>query len=159
MPIYEYRCNDCSGVTSVFVRSARKKVKARCEHCDSAKLTRMMSRVNRTKTEQDVLDELGVPGAGGRPEDAYKDPRQIGPLWTVKATGSYNVSYNGLRIVRSCINGSIHFRAGERARDLLYLGPQVKEAEILIMLQGDSLWSMPCEQALCPMIHPIQTEP
>ena len=37
-----------------------------------------MSRVARLKTDQDVLDELGAPGVGGRPEDAYKDPRQIG---------------------------------------------------------------------------------
>ncbi|MEE8421472.1 MAG: zinc ribbon domain-containing protein [Dehalococcoidia bacterium] len=90
MPIYEYRCNDCSGVTSVFVRSARKKVKARCERCDSTKLTRMMSRVNRTKTEQDVLDELGAPGVGGRPEDAYKDPRQIG-RWVEKRFEDYGM--------------------------------------------------------------------
>ena len=78
MPIYEYRCEDCRGVTNVFVRSARARVEPRCEHCDSPHMTRMISRVNRVKTGQDVLDELGAPGAGGRREDAYKDPRQIG---------------------------------------------------------------------------------
>ncbi len=78
MPIYEYRCDDCRGVTSVFVRSTRATVDARCEHCESARMTRIMSRVNRVKTEQDVLDELGAPGAGARPEDSYRDPRQIG---------------------------------------------------------------------------------
>ncbi|MDP6605028.1 MAG: zinc ribbon domain-containing protein [Dehalococcoidia bacterium] len=90
MPIYEYRCDDCSEVTSVFVRSAHKKVEPRCEHCDSTSLTRMMSRVNRTKTEQEVLDELGAPGAGGRPEDAYKDPRQIG-RWVEKRFQDYGM--------------------------------------------------------------------
>ena len=78
MPIYEYRCDDCERVTSIFVRSASAQFDVRCEHCDSTQLSRLMSRVNRAKTEQDVLDELGAPGVGGRPEDAYKDPRQIG---------------------------------------------------------------------------------
>lgn len=78
MPIYEYRCDDCRRVTNVFVRSVRAQVHARCEHCDSVRMTRMISRVSRMKTGQDVLDELGAPGVGGRPEDAYRDPRQIG---------------------------------------------------------------------------------
>ena len=78
MPIYEYRCGACGEVTSIFVRSISSKVDERCEHCRSRNVSRMMSKVNRVKTEQDVLDELGAPGLGGRPEDAYKDPRQIG---------------------------------------------------------------------------------
>lgn len=90
MPIYEYRCADCERVTSVFVRSARAEVKARCEHCDSAKVARMISKVNRAKTDQDVLDQLGAPGAGGRPEDGYKDPRQIG-RWVEKRFEDYGM--------------------------------------------------------------------
>ena len=78
MPIYEYRCDDCGRATSVFLRSVSSKVDARCEHCDSRNLSRLMSKVNRVKTEQDVLQDLSAPGVGGRPEDAYKDPRQIG---------------------------------------------------------------------------------
>ena len=78
MPIYEYRCADCEQVTSVFLRSVNASAEERCEHCGSKRLSRLISRVNRVKTEQDVLDELGAPGAGGRPEDSYKDPRQIG---------------------------------------------------------------------------------
>ena len=90
MPIYEFRCDDCDRVTSVFVRSARSRIDARCEHCDSKRLSRLMSKVNRAKTEQDVLDELGAPGAGGRPEDAYRDPRQIG-RWVEKRFEDYGV--------------------------------------------------------------------
>ncbi|HJM89455.1 MAG TPA: zinc ribbon domain-containing protein [Dehalococcoidia bacterium] len=90
MPIYEFRCEECSGVTSVFVRSASAKLDARCEHCDSPKLERMMSNVNRAKTDQDVLDQLGAPGAGGRREDAYKDPRQIG-RWVEKRFEDYGM--------------------------------------------------------------------
>ncbi|MHB8376657.1 MAG: FmdB family zinc ribbon protein [Dehalococcoidia bacterium] len=44
MPIYEYRCAACNRRTSVFVRSISAPVRASCEHCGSARLTRLMSR-------------------------------------------------------------------------------------------------------------------
>ncbi|MQC17742.1 MAG: zinc ribbon domain-containing protein [Chloroflexi bacterium] len=74
MPIYEYRCQKCERLSSVFVRSVTAEVKAKCEHCGSTRMTRVMSRVQRTKSTQDVLDEFGPsePGTG------IRDPRQIG---------------------------------------------------------------------------------
>ncbi len=91
MPIYEYRCADCRGVTSVFVRSMRSEPKApACEHCGASRLSRVMSKVARLKTDQDVLDEYGAPGLGGRPEDAYRDPRQIG-RWVEKRFEDYGM--------------------------------------------------------------------
>jgi putative FmdB family regulatory protein len=44
MPIYEYRCLACKRRTSVFVRSISSPVTATCEHCGSAKLSRLMSK-------------------------------------------------------------------------------------------------------------------
>jgi putative FmdB family regulatory protein len=44
MPIYEYRCLACKRRTSVFVRSVSAPVRGKCEHCGSARLSRMMSR-------------------------------------------------------------------------------------------------------------------
>ena len=49
-----------------------------CEHCGSSRTTRQISSVARLKTDKDVIDEYGTLGAGGRPEDHYRDPRQIG---------------------------------------------------------------------------------
>lgn len=72
MPIYEYRCDDCDRETSVFLRSVRSASNPSCEHCGSAALTRLISRVARLRTDQDVLDQYS------RPEDGYRDPRQIG---------------------------------------------------------------------------------
>lgn len=44
MPIYEYRCLACKHRTSVFVRSVSSQARAKCEHCGSARLSRMMSK-------------------------------------------------------------------------------------------------------------------
>ena len=57
MPIYEYRCNECRKRTSVFVRNMTTAVKARCEHCDSPKVSRLISRVAVARS------------AGGSPDD------------------------------------------------------------------------------------------
>ncbi len=62
-------------MTSLFVRSMRQDPEApECEHCGSARTARRISSVARLKTDQDVTDEYGAPGAGGE----YRDPRQIG---------------------------------------------------------------------------------
>ena len=44
MPIYEYLCLACKRRTSVFVRSVSAPVRAKCEHCGRARLSRMMSK-------------------------------------------------------------------------------------------------------------------
>ena len=58
MPIYEYRCRACRKRTSVFVRSMSTAVKARCEHCDSTKLNRLVSRVVAPRSGGDSLDSF-----------------------------------------------------------------------------------------------------
>ena len=86
MPIYEYRCQKCDRVSSIFVRSMSAEVLAKCEHCGSKRMKRVMSRVQRTRSTQDVLDELGSPRSG---ED-YQDPRQIGS-WVERRFEEYGV--------------------------------------------------------------------
>jgi putative FmdB family regulatory protein len=86
MPIYEYRCEDCDRVTSVFVRSARSQATSSCEHCGSERLQRLISRTARVKSASDVIEERGIPGAGG----SYEDPRQIG-AWVEKRFEEYGV--------------------------------------------------------------------
>ena len=91
MPIYEYRCAACDGLTSIFVRSMRAEAAdPACEHCGSSQGPRRMSAVARLKTDKDVLDEYGAPGLGGRPEDHYRDPRQIG-RWVEKRFEDYGI--------------------------------------------------------------------
>ena len=57
MPIYEYRCGKCGKRTSVFVRSMNIAVQAKCEHCGSKRLSRLMSRVTVVRS------------GGGSPDD------------------------------------------------------------------------------------------
>jgi len=90
VPIYEYRCADCKQVSSLFVRSVRASFEPCCEHCGSASVERKMSAVARLKTNADVLAEYGAPGIDGSPEDAYRDPRQIG-RWVERRFQEYGM--------------------------------------------------------------------
>jgi len=58
MPIYEYGCVDCRKRSSLFVRSMTTTVKAKCEHCGSKKVRRLISRVAKVR-----------PSSGGGLED------------------------------------------------------------------------------------------
>lgn len=77
MPIYEFTCNACQRLTSIFIRNVNSSYEAKCQHCGSTDLRRAVSRVAIGRTEQQILEQYGVPEPGGGP-DAYKDPRQIG---------------------------------------------------------------------------------
>ncbi len=87
MPIYEYTCDDCSRLTSVFLKSMGAESKATCSHCGGKKLSRALSRFAYHKSGQQVLEELG--GEPQRLED-YKDPRQIG-RWTERKLEEYGM--------------------------------------------------------------------
>ena len=75
MPIYEYKCQDCDRLTSVFVKSMSSEVDATCRHCGGSKLSRAISGFAYHKSEQTILAEYGAEPK--RVED-YRDPRQIG---------------------------------------------------------------------------------
>lgn len=77
MPIYEYRCSDCDGITEAFHRSLERAVVPSCDHCGTGRLSRAVSRFATPKTESQVMEQYGTPGPGSG-ADAYRDPRQIG---------------------------------------------------------------------------------
>jgi|SRR5579884_740683 putative FmdB family regulatory protein len=82
MPIYEFRCKDCGRLTSVFTRTVSSPVEAKCNHCGSDAMERAPSKFAYHKTEQQIMEEYGVPDPGAGPNQ-YKDPRQIG-RWVEK---------------------------------------------------------------------------
>ena len=82
MPIYELRCKSCRKLTSVFTRSVSSPVQAVCSSCGSADMERAPSKFAYHRSEQQILDEYGVPDPARGPEQ-YRDPRQIG-RWVEK---------------------------------------------------------------------------
>ncbi len=58
MPIYEYGCFDCRKRSSLFVRSMGTAVKAKCEHCGSKKVRRLISRVAVGRSSSGSLDNF-----------------------------------------------------------------------------------------------------
>ena len=58
MPIYEYRCHDCGGVNSVFLRSMSSPDPSNCKLCEGGNLRRIMSRVAYLRSEADKMDQL-----------------------------------------------------------------------------------------------------
>lgn len=87
MPIYEFKCEDCGRLTSVFVKSMSSQPEAACKHCGGHRLRRALSRFAYHKSEQTILQEYG--SEPQRPED-YKDPRQIG-RWTERKFQEYGM--------------------------------------------------------------------
>jgi len=83
MPIYEFNCQDCGRLTTVFVKRMRSSYRARCQHCGGRNLKRAVSRFAYHKSAQTILEEYG--SEPKRLED-YKDPRQIG-RWVERKFG------------------------------------------------------------------------
>jgi putative FmdB family regulatory protein len=75
MPIYEYRCNHCRKKVSILTLRVSEKVDARCEHCGSTRLTRLLSRFAMTRSEESRIDSLANPSnLSGLDEN---DPRSM----------------------------------------------------------------------------------
>ena len=58
MPIYEYRCQDCQSVNSVFLRSFSSATPTSCQFCAGDQLQRIISRVTHVRSESDKLSQL-----------------------------------------------------------------------------------------------------
>lgn len=72
MPIYEYRCAACRRRTSLFVRSVSSPVRAKCEHCDSGRMTRLMSKFAVPRASSIDFDD-----PGSLPDIDESDPRAV----------------------------------------------------------------------------------
>jgi putative FmdB family regulatory protein len=77
MPIYEYRCGACRRRSSLYYQtfSAADQAEPHCEHCGSADLSRLVSRVAVHRSEESRLDDLSDDAALGDVDE--NDPRSI----------------------------------------------------------------------------------
>lgn len=75
MPIYEYKCQKCGRLTSVFQKTLTASPGARCRACGSRRLERALSGFAYHRSASTI-----VGGYGSEPKrlEDYKDPRQIG---------------------------------------------------------------------------------
>ena len=61
MPIYEYLCQDCGKVSSFLVLRILDPYPARCKGCHSDKMTKLISRVARVRSEESRLESFADP--------------------------------------------------------------------------------------------------
>lgn len=77
MPIYEYRCGACKRRVSLYYQtfSSAERASPTCEHCGSANLTRLVSRVSQLKSEDARLEDLADPSSMGDLDEG--DPKSV----------------------------------------------------------------------------------
>src|SRR5438477_10873676 len=77
MPIYEYRCADCTRRVSLLYQtfSAASAATPTCPNCGSIKLSRLVSRVFQLKSEDAQLDDLADPSSFGDLDE--NDPKSV----------------------------------------------------------------------------------
>jgi len=63
MPVYEYRCGDCRKRSSILFRSFSDVSQPVCQHCGSANLAKLVSRVATIHSEESRLEALADPSA------------------------------------------------------------------------------------------------
>jgi putative FmdB family regulatory protein len=58
MPVYEYRCNNCRRLVTLYVKNLSDVPKATCTACGSDNLTRLFSSFAVRKTYKDVYEDI-----------------------------------------------------------------------------------------------------
>jgi putative FmdB family regulatory protein len=84
VPIYEYECQGCRRRVSLLIRTLHPTEAPRCPRCNSAELSRLMSRFATVKSEDARLDSLSDPSSFGDLDE--NDPRSVAQF--VKKMGS-----------------------------------------------------------------------
>lgn len=75
MPIYEYRCQDCRKVQSFLTLRIGAELDPVCQSCGSRRLTRLISRVSVTQSEEARLERLADPSRWGGLDE--NDPASV----------------------------------------------------------------------------------
>jgi len=61
MPIYEYHCQNCGKISSFIILKIKGPFEPKCKRCQSPKMTRIISRVARVRSEESRLESLTDP--------------------------------------------------------------------------------------------------
>jgi len=63
MPIYEYRCRVCRKKSTFLTLSVSAVLEAKCKHCGSADMEKLVSRVATIRSEDSRMESLSDPAA------------------------------------------------------------------------------------------------
>ncbi len=75
MPIYEYRCQECGRLNSIFVRSSSTSVAPKCSRCGSDRLQKAVSRFAVMHSEESRLERIADPSFLGDVDE--NDPKSV----------------------------------------------------------------------------------
>lgn len=75
MPIYEYRCRECRGISSFLILNVEAPFTPECKHCGSPGLDRVLSRVHVRLSEETRLERLADPGTWAGMDE--NDPKSV----------------------------------------------------------------------------------
>jgi putative FmdB family regulatory protein len=81
MPVYEFRCSNCSRRVERFFKPGFLESDMICPHCHTGTLERIMSSFSYRRSETDILRDIDT----SRPQNAdyYRDERNVG-MWAKK---------------------------------------------------------------------------
>jgi len=74
MPLFEYRCQDCSRRFTMLVGVVAEQRELACPHCRSVHLKKLISRFGSPRSEDQMLDDLADPDRIG---DIEEDPKRL----------------------------------------------------------------------------------
>jgi putative FmdB family regulatory protein len=72
VPLFDYRCLDCGKKFTVLVGVVSESDEGTCPKCGSMNVDRLISRVSRLRSEDDVMDDLADPSKMGDLDDPRK---------------------------------------------------------------------------------------
>jgi len=75
MPIFEYRCQNCGRRFSALVGVVANPGPLECPRCHGTELTKLISRVSRLRSEDEVLESLADPTSLGDLDE--NDPKSV----------------------------------------------------------------------------------
>jgi putative FmdB family regulatory protein len=75
MPIYEYFCDECKGLSSFLLLRTTEEVEPLCKHCGSKKVKKVISRVAVLKSEERRLEGMLDPSKFSDLDE--NDPRSV----------------------------------------------------------------------------------
>lgn len=75
MPIYEYRCQDCGRKSSILLLRIDPEFTPPCRHCQSRRMSRLISKVAVFRSEESRLERLADPSRLGDLNE--EDPKSV----------------------------------------------------------------------------------